>query len=214
MESMKNSKKIIILGVILLIIAGIIVVSLKGFNVALTFGKHESVELKVGKEINMNDVNEICSEIFGKKYVAKELEVFGDSFQINVESITDEEKASLIEKVNEKFEVEKKVEDLNINSISNRRIRDVLTQYILPMTITFAIVIVYMLIRFKKINAINIVIKCVLKIILVQAIYYSLVAIIRIPVSDLIINISMLISILQLVYFVNKEEKELSKINE
>ena len=40
---MKNSKKIIILGIILLIIAGVIVVSLKGFNVSLMIGRHESI---------------------------------------------------------------------------------------------------------------------------------------------------------------------------
>lgn len=35
MEKNKNGKKIIVLGIILLIIAGIIVVSLKGVNVSL-----------------------------------------------------------------------------------------------------------------------------------------------------------------------------------
>lgn len=212
MESKNNSKKIVILGIILLVIAGIIVVSLKGFNVSLDFGKHETIELKVGKEVNINTVKEICNEVFtNKKYIAKELEVFGDSFQINVESITDEEKNSLIEKVNEKFEVEKSVDDLNINSVSNKRIRDVVMPYVMPMLITFAVVFVYMLIRFRKINAVKIVLECLLKVILTEAIYYSLVAIIRVPVSDLLINISMVIAIAELVYYVYKSEKELEK---
>lgn len=97
MEANKNSKKIVILGLVLLIIAGLIVVSLKGFNVSLMFGKYETAELKMGKEVDMAKLKEICEEVFqDKKYVAKELEVFGDSFQISVKSITDDEKANLI----------------------------------------------------------------------------------------------------------------------
>ena len=100
MDINKNSKKIVILGLILLIVAGLIVVALKGFNVSLMFGKHEAVELKVGKEVSQSEIEEICEEVFQEKnYVAKELEVFGDSLQINVKSITDEEKANLISKV-------------------------------------------------------------------------------------------------------------------
>ena len=122
METNKNSKKIIIFGVILLIIAGIIVVALKGFNVSLMFGKHEVIELKIGKKVDLNVIKEICTEVFPKKeFVAKELEVFGDSMQINVKTITDEEKANLINQINEKFETSKTVEDLNINSVSNKR---------------------------------------------------------------------------------------------
>jgi len=96
MDTNKNSKKIIILGVILLIIAGLIVVALKGFNVSLMFGKHEVVEIKMDKEIDLGLVKEACEETFEKKeFIVKELEVFGDSVQINVESITDEEKAKV-----------------------------------------------------------------------------------------------------------------------
>lgn len=70
METNNNSKKIVILGLILLIVAGLIVVALKGFRVSLLFGKHEIVELKVGKAIDKQVVEEICQEIFqGKRYI-------------------------------------------------------------------------------------------------------------------------------------------------
>ena len=215
MDTNKNSKKIVILGIILLTVAGIIVVALKGFNVTLMFGKHESIELKVGKEVNINTIKEICNEVFtDKKYVAKELEVFGDSFQVNVKSLTDDEKTNLINKVNEKFETEKTVDDLNINSISNKRIRDVIKPYILPMAITFGLVIIYSLIRFRKIEPIKIITEYISKICLLEAVLISIVAIARIPVNDLLINILMVIPILHLVHFLNKNEKRLSKIEE
>lgn len=212
MDTNKNSKKIVILGIILLIIAGLIVVALKGFNVSLMFGKHEAVELKVGKEVNQNEIEEICEAVFqDKKYVAKELEVFSDSMQINVESITDEEKANLIDKINEKFGTEKKVEDFKIHSVSNKRIRDVVKPYIMPMLLIMAIVYVYSLIRFRSIQAFPLVMDSILKMILAEAILVSLIAIVRIPVNDLVIFLLMIVVIAKLVSFVNRNEQKLSQ---
>ena len=50
MES-KGIKKILLLGIVLLIVAGIVVVALKGFKVSLILQKHESISLIVGKEV-------------------------------------------------------------------------------------------------------------------------------------------------------------------
>lgn len=212
METNKNSKKIVILGLILLIIAGLIVVSLKGFQVSLMFGKHESVELKVGKEIDIKIVQEICDQIFdNQKYVIKELEVFGDSFQLNIKSITDDEKTNLINQVNEKFQTQKTVDDLKVHSVSNRRIRDVIKPYMMPMVIVFAIVMIYTLIRFRKIDSFKLIIDYIWKIILTEIILLSAVAIIRIPVNDVLINLFMIVAIVELVYFISKNEKKLEK---
>ena len=212
MDTNKNSKKIVILGLILLILAGLIVVALKGFHVSLMFGKHETIELKVGKEVSISQIEEICDAVFqDKKYVAKELEVFGDSLQINVESITDEEKANLITKVNEKFETQKKVEDLNVHSVSNKRIRDVVKPYIMPMLLIMAIVYVYSLIRFRNIQSLPLVLDSILKMILAEAILVSLIAIVRIPVDDFVIFLLMVVVIAKLVSFVNRSERKLAQ---
>ena len=210
MDTNKNSKKIIILGLILLIIAGIIVVLLKGFNVSLMFGKHEAIEIKLDTDIDLKMMKEICKETFEKKdFVVKELEVFGDSAQINVEAITDEEKTNLVSKINEKFGTSKTVEDLNINSISNKRIRDVVTPYIMPMVISFVIILIYMAIRFRKIEATKIIVKFLKNVILTEAVLISIIAITRIEVTDLLINFLMIIPILEMVYHIARAEKKL-----
>lgn len=215
MESDKNSKKILILGMILLILAGIIVVALKGLNVSLMFGKHEVVEIKLNSNMNLDIMKQICDDVFqNKEYVVKELEVFGDSVQINVKSITDEEKANLVNQVNEKFETQKTVEDLNINPVSNKRIRDVVKPYIVPMAISFGIVFVYIFIRFRKINPIKIILDFMLKLFLTEAILLSIVAIVRIPVSELLINLAMILAVAELVSAIAKSEKKLELENE
>lgn len=215
MSTKKASKKIVILGIILLVLAGIIVVSLKGFRVSLLFGKHETVELKVGKEVDIEVAKEICEEVFGnKKYVLKELEVFGDSIQINTDSITDEEKTNLINQINEKFGTDKTVDDLNISSVSNRRIRDVVKPYGMPIVCSFAIVFIYMAIRFRKINAVQMILHFLLKFILTEAILLSAIAIIRLPVTDLVIYGLVIVAVGELVYDLAKGEQRLSYVKE
>ena len=49
-------KKISILGICLLILAGIVVVLFKGFNVNFLLEQHEVVEYVVGKDFELSDV--------------------------------------------------------------------------------------------------------------------------------------------------------------
>ena len=99
-----GNKKIILLGLILLIVAGIIVVALKVFNVSLILQQHESVNIFICKEVNLKDIKSICNEVFGnKRVVLRNVELFDDSVNINVESITNEEKEVLVSKINEKY---------------------------------------------------------------------------------------------------------------
>lgn len=215
MDTRKNSGKIVILGIILLIVAGIIVVALKGFNVSLMFGKHETINIKLDVEADVNKVKEICKETFGKKaFVVKGLEVFRDSVQINVTSITDEEKNMLIDKLNEGFGIQKTVENLNIKSVSNKRIRDVVKPYIVPMIIAYVIVFVYMFIRFARIDAVKQIGNAIWKMFLLQAILVSTIAVLRIAVNNLLISILILIAVAHLSYRVTIGEKEMKKVEE
>ncbi len=211
METNKNSKKIIIFGVILLMLAGLIVVALKGFKVSLMFGKHETIEIKLDKAMDFETMEQISKDVFQKKdFTLKELEVFGDSAQINVEAITDEEKTTLINQINEKFEVSKTVEDLKIYSVSNKRIRDVVKPYIVPMISAFVVIFIYVLIRFRKINGIQLILEFVKTAILTEVILLSVIAVIRFPVTDGLIAILMLIPILELIIATFKGEEKLA----
>ncbi len=214
MEEQVKLTKIAIFGLILLILAGIIVVALKGFNVSLLFGKHEEIQIKLETDVNLDKVQEACRETFGdKKFVAKMLEIFGDSAQINVESITDEEKNTLIQKLNEKFGTEKKVDDLVVRSVSNKRIRDIVKPYVVPMIILYAVVFVYMAIRFRKTRATKLIVDSVLKTALLEAVLISVVAIARIKVDEFLISVLVLIAIVFLCYRVYLGEKDLEEVN-
>lgn len=214
MSTNKNNKKILILGIILLVLAGIIVVALKGFDVSLMFGKHESIEIKLDSKIDLNIIEEVCSEIFtDKEYVVKELEVFGDSAQINVEVLNDDEKINLVNKINEKFGTSKTVDDLKISNISNKRIRDIAKPYAVPMVCSFALVFIYMAIRFRKINSLKIIIGFIGKVLLCEAILLSIIAIARMPTNGLVVNFLVIIAVAQLIGVLANSERKLNKYN-
>ena len=54
------NKKILYLAMILLILAGIVVVALKGFKVDLMLERHESVNFLIGKDFSVREVKYKC----------------------------------------------------------------------------------------------------------------------------------------------------------
>ena len=198
-----GSKKIVLLGLILLIIAGIVVVALKGFNVDLMLEQHEAINIVIGKEINIKDVKGICKEVFkNKQTIIRTVDLFNDSFNIGVESITDEEKNELINKLNEKYGTELKIEELNVYTVSNVRIRDLIRPYITPVFISIIVI------RFRKMSVIKLLGKLIGTIVLTEALIASIIAITRIPVTSIIVNLMTVIAVVELIIYINKTEKE------
>ena len=204
---LSGSKKIILLGLILLIIAGMVVVALKGFNVSLILEQHEAINVMIGKEINIKDVKQICNEVFkDKKVVLRTIDFFNDSVNINVESVTDEEKNELVSKLNEKYGTELTIDDLKVISISNVRIRDFVRPYIKPVIISVVLIIAYLIIRFRKMKTIQLLGKLFGIILLTEAAIASVIAIARIPISPLIINLMTVVAVVELLIYINKQE--------
>ena len=205
---LSGSKKILLLGMILLIVAGIVVVSLKGVKVSLTLQQHEVVNIYLDKKIDSKEFNNVCKEVFGNKtYKVRNVEFFNNAFEISVENITDEEKAKLVEKINEKFELGINVDALNIYTVANIRVRDIVKPYVKPVLISLVLMIVYMIIRFRKMSAWKVLGKIFGIIILTEAVIASIITITRLPLSATIINLMAVISVIELILYINKLEK-------
>ena len=212
---LSGSKKILLLGIILLIIAGIVVVALKGVKVSLVSQQHEEINIYVGKPTSLNDMNDVCKEVFAdKQVIVKNLDIFPDAYSINVESVTNEEKDALISKVNEKFGVELTLEDISEKTVSNIRIRDIIKPYIKPVIISVILIAIYLVIRFRKENIWKLLAKVFGGIILTEAVIFSLVAVLRVPLSATIINIMAVIATVELCIYINKLEKNVFGVKE
>ena len=208
--NLSSNKKIAILGIILLILAGIIVVALKGMNVDLMYTQHKSVNIPIGKEYKIEDVENICKEVFGnKEFVVRKIGTFGDSVNVNVVSITDEEKTNVVEKINQKYDLKLEATMISVNSSSNVRIRDIIRPYIVPSIISFIAIYAYMAIRYRKLNILKILLTITIIIAITEITLVSLIAIVRLPITPSVITILFAISIIELIVFMSKKEKEL-----
>lgn len=209
-----GSKKIILLGIILLIIAGIVVVALKGVKVSLILQQHEELNIYIGKPTDIKDMKDICKEVFkDKNFVVRDLDVFNDAYSINVESVINEEKDELINKVNEKFGVNITSDDISEKNVSNIRIRDIVKLYIKPVLISTVLIAAYLVIRFRKESAIKLLGKICGIILLTEAMIFSVIAVIRIPLSATMINLMAVIALIELCLYINKlENKKTGKI--
>ena len=208
-------KKISILGICLLILAGIVVVLFKGFNVNFLLEQHEVVEYVVGKDFELSDVYKICKDVFGnKKVVLRKIEVFNDSVSINVSSITNEEKENLVNKLNEKYGTNKTVSEIEVKTVAKVRIRDWIKPYIKPIIVSGIIILAYISIRFREQNIFKLVGKILGIIIITILSLLSICAIGRVPMSPIYVMLLTVVALSELmIYIVKVDKKKLKEIN-
>lgn len=203
------NKKVVILGLCLLIIAGIVVVLFRGFNVNFLLEQHEVIEFVIGKDFKMQDVEAICDEVFKDKKVAlKTIELFDDAVSINVSSITNEEKTNLINKLNEKYGTTKTVDEVKIETVANVRMRDWIKPYVQPIAISAVIILAYIAAKFREENLVKLLAKIIAILVITVLALLSIIAIFRIPMSPIYIMGLTAIALVELMVYINVYAKK------
>lgn len=208
----KNNKKrnIIILVIAVILIVGIAITFTKGLNFDLRFQETKKVEVSLQKDFEISDIRKITDEVIPNQYVIiQKVEVYEDAVSIIAKDITDEQKANLITKLNEKYQIELSADSTEILSVPHTRGRDIIKPYIIPFTIATAIILVYMMLRYHKLGSIKILLKTVGITILAQAMLLSIIAITQIPIGRLTIPMVITVYLLTLVGLTTKFEKNL-----
>ena len=211
MVKLNGKNKIICLALVLLIIAGIIVIAIKGFNVDLKYAAHEQIDVVIGKDFNLSDVKAITDGVFGNRQVLlRKIELFEDAVAIDVKYTTEEELNTLKDKFNEVYGLE--LQTLESKAIDNVRIRDMVSPYIKPILISFVILLVYVAIKYRKI-AKNAIYKAPLSLlitqIILQASLISIIAITRIPFSKLTMPLLTILGLISCMIWLKNIEKKL-----
>lgn len=205
---------LIILAII--IIVGIAMVALKGFNVSLYYREHQTLKYTFDVAFEKNDIEKICNEVFeNKEYELRTVEVFNDSIYIMSSSITEKEESALVEKLSALYSnnSEENAENNNeskyeIYTDSNVKIRDLVEPYIIPTIISAVIISICIFIRYRiqKVDSAFIkTCRIILESAIVLVVLMSIIAIIRIPVSTWLFPTLMF---LVLAYIIAKLEME------
>ena len=211
MKQLKDPKKLILWMLIaIIIISGIIMVAIKGFNVELRYTAHKTVELTIGEEVNAEKIQEKANEVFGEgKAIVQIVEVYKDTVQITAKEISEEQKNDLVAKVNELYPQEvaegeeaKQLLDaskVKIKSSENARLRDFLKPYLIPLTVVTVIILVYYAILYRKLGIIKVLLKAGLTIVLSQAVLLSLLALTRLPMGRITTPLILLVYVISLI---------------
>jgi len=215
MKQLKNPKIILYILIALIIIAGITMVALKGFNVETRYKANQKVELVIGEALGKDDllkIQEKANEVFGKgKSIVQVVELFKDTVQITTEEITDEQKNSLVDKVNglypqEATEEGKEPEKLldaskiTIDSSENARLRDFLRPYVTPIVVVTIVILAYYAILYRKLGVLKVILKSGLILVLAQAVLLSVLALTRFPMGRFTTPLILLVYVTSLIY--------------
>lgn len=210
---LKNKKIIALLSVILVIIlAGVVMLFVKGMNYSLVYGDNTTVELYLETEFEMSDVQNIITEVFGNDIKTRQINNLNKDILIITKSAQDEQIDNLISKINEKYGLELEKNDLIITNSAKISILDLIAPYIIPVIITAIIIIAYIVIRYKKIGIRNVLLASILPIIIIQLLLFSIYAITRLPINEYTMPISMLLYIITVIVIIEKFEKDLQNI--
>ena len=191
-----KQKNTIILTVLIaiILIVGAIVIATKGLAFELKYKDSQKVELNIGKEFKTEDVKQITNEVFDNQPVKiQAIEVYKDAISITTTEISEEQKTNLVNKINEKYETELKSEDITIESIPHTRGRDIIKPYITPFIIITIIILVYLMIRYYKLNSLKVLIESIGIIALSQMVLLGIMAITRMPIGEFTIPMVLLV---------------------
>lgn len=216
MKQGSTKNKAIIIISILIIIAGIIVVALKGFNFDLKYELTDQVEMYIGKEFNNEDIKQIAKEVLQTdRFTVQKVEMFEDMVMITAYNITEDQKNSMVEKIKEKYELQDiEASDIVVNTVPHTRARDIMKPYIIPIAVASIVTIVYLAIRFRKLGVAKIIGKTIGILLLSQLVLWSIFAIIGIPIGRFTIPLMLLVYVISILGMTVTWEKSLDNIKE
>ena len=215
MKNLTTKNKILIIILILVIIAGILVTANIGLKFDLRYEASQKIELNLEQEFEISDIKNITDEILqNQEVIIQKVELYKDTVCIISNEISEEQRNNLVEKINEKYGTELVAEDTEILTIPHTRGRDIIKPYITPFIIATAIIIIYMAIRYYKLNSLKVVLKTIGICILAQLVLLSIIAITRIPIGRLTIPLILIVYMLTLIGLTTKFEKRLSQLKE
>lgn len=209
------NKKIIYVLMILIIIIGGVIVGVMGLEADIPYSKNTRIDVYLGVNFENKDIKQIVQEVFGNvRTIVQKVEYYDDMASITIkqdynkiENLT-EKKEQLNTKINEKYGLENKADDITITEQPKIKLSSVLTPYITPIAISVVTILVYVLIRYRKQGVFKVLASYVVSILAVEALLLSVLAITRLPIGRWIMPVGLLAYIITLTVVTAKLESK------
>lgn len=210
MKKITENKKILIIAILIIIVAGIIFLAVKGFNKGIIYDSATRIECYIPSGYEKADIENITNEIFSNKNVTvQDIEKLNQMVSIKIKDYSEEELENFKTKISEKYGIDKDKLEIYEIKIPTTRISTIVKPYVLPVSIVTVLSLVYIALRnIKSKEAVKKVIKVALTLVLVAGIYFSILVIAQIPINEYTMPIALMLYVLTLLIEVIKLNKE------
>lgn len=211
MKNISKAKKIILAIIPLVIIVGIVMLFIVGFNKGMIYQKGTKIEVMISNGYDKAEVEKIAKEVFSnRKIFMQDIEKTNQVVSVKVENYTQEELDNFKTKIGEKYGIEK--ENLEVHKVLTpaTRISTIVSPYIVPVSLVTAISILYIAIKnIKEKEIAKKIVTLLTMLISVAGLYFSIIIIARIPVTELTMPIALALYVVTLLITTIKRNKEL-----
>ena len=178
----KNIKIIAIAIMSLVILAGIVVVGIFGFNKELRYGQGQVINVYVEQMVDVTNIKKLVNEcLAGKTNMVQTVEIYQDYVTIKAKEITEEQKNNIVNKLKENYEFSQTAEDTTIENVAATI--DIYKKYIVPFAVSGVIVLAYIVIRYHKKGILKVLGRTIIIPVFGELFLLSIIAITRIPVG-------------------------------
>lgn len=210
-------KKIIYVILACIIIVGAVITLTVGLKADIIYSKNVEIDVYIGKTVDVEEIKNLAKEVFpNERIIVRKIEFFNDMVSITIPEKSDEELKEPIEqlntKINEKYEINNTVEDIEVVHNPKIKLSSVLKPYVIPIIVSVIIILVYVSIRYKKLGILKTVGSYILYVGAAEAIFLSILAITRFPINRLVIPIGLTIYVTTVTALGFVNERKLSKI--
>ncbi len=181
-----------------------------GFNKGNEYQEYTRINISMNQSSNLEDIKQIMNENYSGKYDINYTNVFNDTVSIRVKNISEEEINTLSQKLTEKYAFEEGENNITVVEVPAYRTIELVKPYVVPMIVSFLIVLVYFVIAFRKLGIVKTLVEPVIVTVMVLALYASIFAITRLPITEYIIPLGVVIYAMTLLYlsmYLNKEKR-------
>ena len=181
----KKNIKIIALAIMsLVILAGIVVVGIFGFNKELRYGQGQVINVYVEQMVDVTNIKKLVNEcLAGKTNMVQTVEIYQDYVTIKAKEITEEQKNNIVNKLKENYEFSQTAEDTTIENVAATKYIDIYKKYIVPFAVSGVIVLAYIVIRYHKKGILKVLGRTIIIPVFGELFLLSVIAITRIPVG-------------------------------
>ena len=193
------NKRIALIIAIIIIAIGVVVTFMWHFNKSLEFSDYTRIIVYMNKESNIEDVEQIVKDNYDGAYIVSFTDEFKDTISIQAKDISDEQIDNIKNSLKEKYEFEEDSSNITVINTPGIPTFDLIKDYIMPVAISFVIVIIYLWIAYRKEGIAKSLVEPCLTVVIINALYVAMLAICRVPINSYIIPIGVLIYVLSLI---------------